>query len=393
MSASTPPRTPTVAIARILRSLGLIQGDDFRVTGDYRNGERLGTFVLALTRNADETIAANADQIERLADEGPFAFRVSVRYPSGDRPMTTVANYGARVREEPPAPADEPEPRPEPQAPEMADPAPGPAAADPTPEPEPATPGPTDMLIAANRERDWESRQAKALNWSARQADLMDAAGAASLHFGRDGVLRHHPHPGRPGRIVADDRLRPLVDAGLLVITEPYGPGSKRVSITDDGRDALLLWRRWRPTPLQKDRHQEREPLRPLLGGQQAARASRAFSEFTKKLEAKRAELYAAMEQLHAWEDRDARLWDAWARVNGITYRIGRKRPAGWVPTDEEVEQHCLNPDIVAELRAEAARPQPRPELPTGRAALMPDLPPLPPARSETVQLDLFHAA
>ncbi|MGC5410457.1 hypothetical protein ACPXCX_43095, partial [Streptomyces sp. DT225] len=140
-----------------------------------------------------------------------------------------------------------------------------------------------------------------------------------------------------------------------------------------------------------KDRHQEREPLRPLLGGRQAARASRAFTEFTKKLEAERAELYAAMEQLHAWEDRDARLWDAWARVNGITHRLGRNRPAAWVPTDEEIEQHRLDPDVVAELRADAECPQPRPELPTGRAALMPDLPPLPPARVEIVQLDLFH--
>ncbi|WP_229868839.1 hypothetical protein, partial [Streptomyces inusitatus] len=30
----------------------------------FRNGERSGTHVLALTRDADETIAANADEIE-----------------------------------------------------------------------------------------------------------------------------------------------------------------------------------------------------------------------------------------------------------------------------------------------------------------------------------------
>lgn len=94
---TTTPRTPTVAIARILRALGLTQGKDFRVTGEYCNGERTGTYVLTLTRRADETIAARADDIEKVSEEGAYPFRVSVRYPSGDRPMTGVANYGNKA--------------------------------------------------------------------------------------------------------------------------------------------------------------------------------------------------------------------------------------------------------------------------------------------------------
>ncbi|MFB7574690.1 hypothetical protein [Streptomyces sp. NPDC056165] len=87
------PSSPTVAIARVLRDLGLTQGRgcDFRVTGEYRNGERIGTYVLPLTRHADEVIAEHADEIERLTAETGWAFRVLVRYPSGDRPMTVVA--------------------------------------------------------------------------------------------------------------------------------------------------------------------------------------------------------------------------------------------------------------------------------------------------------------
>lgn len=106
MTTSPPPSAPTVAIARILRRLGLTQGrgKDFRVVGEYRDGERIGTYVLTLSRHADETVAARADEIEALSEQGPYPFRVSVRYPSGTRPMTSVANYGERVRNTPPAP-------------------------------------------------------------------------------------------------------------------------------------------------------------------------------------------------------------------------------------------------------------------------------------------------
>lgn len=99
-------KRPAVAIARVLRSLDLRQGagGDFRVTGDYRNGERIGTFVIALTRHADETIAKNADEIERLSGAEGWSFDVSVRYYNGKpRPITRVANFGPRVRHQEPA--------------------------------------------------------------------------------------------------------------------------------------------------------------------------------------------------------------------------------------------------------------------------------------------------
>ncbi|WP_199570564.1 hypothetical protein [Streptomyces murinus] len=379
MSTTTPPKSPTVAIARVLRSLDLAQGrgGDFRITGEYRNGERIGTYVLPLTRHADETVAAHADEIERLAAETGFPFRVSVRYPSGDRPMTSVANYGDRVRDVAPAPAAE-------AAPEPAEP-----SVTPVPELPPAGSTASRFLEGA-RERAWQSQQVRALGWSAGQADLMTAAGSAQLLFDRDGVLRHYPRPGWAGHAIADGRLDPLVKAGFLVVTEPYGPGSKRVSTTVDGRDALLLWRRWRPAPVVKDRKEDRAPLRPLLGGEEATRRGAAFAEDQRKREAERAALYAAFEELHAWEERDERLWKVWARVQGITYRLGRQRPAGWVPTPEEIAEHHLDPAAVAELRAEAGCPVSKPELPKSSPLRPVELPPLPAAPDEVEQLGLF---
>ncbi|WP_206308744.1 hypothetical protein [Streptomyces sp. A1136] len=386
MSPSTPPRTPTVAIARILRGLGLVQGDDFRVTGDYRNGERIGTFVLALSRHADETIAAHADEIERLADEGPFAFRVSVRYPSGDRPMTGVANYGSRVREEPPAPA-------EPTAPE---PAPEPEAVQPEPESAPELPpagSVASKFLEGARERAWGRQRARALGWSTAQADLMAAAAAIQLQYRQDGVLRYFPQPGYAGHPVAEGRLTPLVNAGLLVISEPFGPGYKRVSVTADGREALHLWRVYRPTPAMKGPRMDREALHPLLGGELATSQNAAADEQSRHRLAHREAMYAAMDELHAWEARDERLWNVWARVQDITHRLGRSRPIGWIPTDEEIETHRIDPGLVAELRAEAGRPTPKPQLPTTPALPPRELPPLTVAPDDVEQLDLFAAA
>ena len=76
MAKRATAKTPTVAIARVLRDLGLKQGSDFRVRGQYTNGERVGTFVAALSAKADQVIADNADQIEyRVQQDGGFAFR------------------------------------------------------------------------------------------------------------------------------------------------------------------------------------------------------------------------------------------------------------------------------------------------------------------------------
>ncbi|MXM69192.1 hypothetical protein GR925_38840, partial [Streptomyces sp. HUCO-GS316] len=107
-----PARTPAVAIARELRRLGLEQGrgKDFRIAGHYENGERRYTYVLLLTRHADETVAANADRIEEWTAASGFPFRVDVRYPgSTPRPVPSIRNGGGpRVREEAPQPAQEP---------------------------------------------------------------------------------------------------------------------------------------------------------------------------------------------------------------------------------------------------------------------------------------------
>ncbi|MEC3995191.1 hypothetical protein VSR01_17280 [Actinacidiphila sp. DG2A-62] len=377
MSPTTPPKTPTVAIARILRSLGLVQGDDFRVTGEYRNGERIGTFVLALTRHTDETIAAQADEIERLAGEGPYPFRVSVRYPSGDRPMITVANYGARVRETSPTPATPPapvEPEPAPAAPEA-----------------PAAGSVAERVLEGARERAWGRKRAEALGWSTHQAELMAVAAAVQLQY-RSGALRFFPQPGYAGRRVEPARLKPLVDAGLLVISEPFGPDSKRVSVTADGREALHLWRVYRPVPVPKG-PADVQPLRPLLGGELHTNQSASAEEQYRLRLAEREATYTAMEELHAWEARDERLWDVWARVQGITHRLGRSRPAGWVPTDEEIAEHGIAADLVAELRAEAERPTSRPELPNTPRPLPAPMPELTTAPDDAEQLDLFGAA
>lgn len=103
--------------------------------------------------------------------------------------------------------------------------------------------------------------------------------------------------------------------------------------------------------------------------------------------------LYAAMDELNAWEDRDDRLWAAWAKVQDITHRFSRQCPAGWVPTEEEIETHRLDPEVVAELRAEAGCPQLRPVLPKGSRLRLGELPPLPAVPDAVVQLGLFDEA
>ncbi|MEU6628413.1 hypothetical protein ABZ905_08975 [Streptomyces parvus] len=404
MSASTPPRTPTVAIARVLRSLGLTQGADFRVTGDYRNGERTGTYVLVLSGKARDLIAAQADEIERLSAETPYPFRVSLRYLGGPRPMPSVANYGSRVRDTPPTPEPAPEIEVE-AAPEAApqpapEPAPEPAltpvaAAAATPEAEPTPPPagtPAGRRFQAARERAWTNQQARALNWSTRQADLVTAAAAGQLVYDSDGTLVHRPAPAFNGRTVRKGRINPLLNAGLLVVTGPEADGRRRVRTTYDGREALLIWRLCRPTPAEKDQAQEREPLRPLLGGQESTRRSRAFAEEMRRAEAERAALYAAFDELHAWEEREERLRGAWATVNRILNPTS-KRPTGWVPTDAEIAEHRIAPDIVTELRADAGHPIPKPDIPATRTAPPQALPPLPAAPLDVEQLDLFASA
>ncbi|MEU2264984.1 hypothetical protein ABZ568_00720 [Streptomyces olindensis] len=518
MAATPPASTPTVAIARVLRRLGLTQGKggDFRVTGDYRNGERIGTYVLTLSRHADEVIAEHADDIERwAAEDGGWSFRVSVRYPNGDRPMTTVANYGSRVREEPPAstevlqaaePAEEAAPvvadepahevtverpaivpavlaqlwaddhrapvcsplrdmvrsnecdqygRPTKAAFERiaaelnALPA-GPAAlaqlwaddhqapvcsplrdmvrgsecdddlqptmaaferiaaevqalALPVVEPQPEQSGPRALPPAESEPADEEAdglkalrlerAQAEALGWSAGQAELAESAAAGQLRIDPDGSARRVPVPGSAGQRIADGRLAPLVKAGFLVIGQPDSHGHRRVDVTADGRRAVTVWRRWRPAPVDKDRAQEREQLRPLRHGQEEKRRHDWLREEEQRRQAEWEVYSAARDRLHAWEERQERMLNAWATVNGLTYGYLLRLPQRWVPTDEQIAEYVLDPGVVAELRAHAEAPEPKPELPsTGFSRKGEEPSPLEADRAAPEQLDLFGA-
>jgi hypothetical protein len=94
---------PSTAIARVLRGLGLKQGADFRVKGEYKgrgtDRERVGTYVVIYTNAADQVVADHADEIERLAAESGNSFRVSIHFTAGGRMWTWVANYGQRTRD------------------------------------------------------------------------------------------------------------------------------------------------------------------------------------------------------------------------------------------------------------------------------------------------------
>ncbi|MGW6461389.1 hypothetical protein ACWF94_36600, partial [Streptomyces sp. NPDC055078] len=107
------------------------------------------------------------------------------------------------------------------------------------------------------------------------------------------------------------------------------------------------------------------------------------------KRKAASAAFRAARQRLMAWQDLQDRLWNAWAKVNGIAYRIHR-RPAGWVPTEEEIAEHRLDPAVVAELRADAENPEPKPVLPELNQRPMEELPPMAADDQTPEQLDLF---
>lgn len=113
---TTTAKTPTVAIARVLRGLGLKQGKDFRVKGKYEgrgdNRFRVSTYVAVLSDDADRIIADNADRIEELvhATSG-FTFYVSIYYTAGGRLWTWIENAGIRTRDAAPvATADKGQP-------------------------------------------------------------------------------------------------------------------------------------------------------------------------------------------------------------------------------------------------------------------------------------------
>lgn len=104
--------TPTVVVARTLRQLGLKQGRDFRVQGQYQgkgaDRERIGTHVAILSAHGDQVVADNADRIERATAAQGFGFNVSILFTAGGRMWTWIANYGHRTRDAAPTSAHRP---------------------------------------------------------------------------------------------------------------------------------------------------------------------------------------------------------------------------------------------------------------------------------------------
>lgn len=95
----TPAKTPGVAIARVLRGLGLKQGLDFGVRAVRKNGERIGTRVAVFGRPANQTVADNADLIEQQAGDAGFHFNVSVYFTPSGIVWVHVGNYGEKTRQ------------------------------------------------------------------------------------------------------------------------------------------------------------------------------------------------------------------------------------------------------------------------------------------------------
>ncbi|PSK57951.1 hypothetical protein B0E38_01796 [Streptomyces sp. 111WW2] len=246
---------------------------------------------------------------------------------------------------------------------DVAEGAPGEEAAEDAPAEETAVPADVDVPDVEasdapdSAERYKQRRQAAALLWSVKQAEVIRAAVAG--HLFRDDfadAYRRSADRAQTGRRVSGSFLVPLGEAGFLVMGEPGPDGRRLVEATADARHALMVWDLHQPTPTERNHKQERMPLTPLLGGEEAARRSAELLADDERRRQARTVWLASYREQRAAEDREARLRDAWARVEGIRNPCS-KRPAGWAPTDEQAAEHGLSPDVVAELRAEAARP------------------------------------
>ncbi|MGJ3558927.1 hypothetical protein ACR6C2_08080 [Streptomyces sp. INA 01156] len=238
---------------------------------------------------------------------------------------TEAAPEQTRPDQAPPVepPTEEP-PAPEPPAEEP--PAEEPSAAEAeqlVDEPAPPAEDPREVRL--------QRQQAKALGWSAGQAELTTAAAAGWLYRFSDGTLRRQDLPGAPSRIVADHRLKPLVQAGFLVTGEPDDFQRRPIRVTADGRRAVMVWKRWRPKPVERNREEECEKLRPLLHGAQERRLAEQAAEDEAKRKATSKEFREVHARLMAWEDSQDRMWAAWAKVHDVHYRLQR-RPGGFRP-------------------------------------------------------------
>ncbi|NDK24682.1 DUF3560 domain-containing protein [Streptomyces sp. TR1341] len=326
--------------------------------------------------------------VKQHLEERGFQYQDS-GWKGGSRSGLVRAIEPAAAEPEEAPPADEPEaaPAPEPQteAPTAAEPsADAPEPATPVDEPAPPAEDPEELRL--------QREQAAALGWSAGQAEFVIAAAAGRLYRHAFGTLHCHDQPGTTGRAISNHRLNALVKAGFLTVGAPDATRRCPILVTVDGRRAATVWKRWKPKPVEKNREQECERLRPLLHGEQARRLARQAREEDAKRKAASAEFYEVHQRLMVWEDREDRLWKAWAKVHGIAYRLQR-RPAGWVPTDEEIAEHRLDAEVVAELRADAEAPEPKPVLPKLNQRPTPDLPPMAADDQTPEQLDLFAIA
>ncbi|MEI5526851.1 hypothetical protein WB388_40345 [Streptomyces brasiliscabiei] len=370
MALIRPATSPTIAISRALKRAGLEQGKGkgFQVQGRYRNGERQFTHVRVYGTRAEAVVAERADDIERWTEESGFPFRVSVHY-MGRWPVSDIHNGPRpRVRQEAPAPAVE-----EPTVQESAEEAtPAPAAEEPAAvdrqdvtaaapvaaveEPAAVEPAPEPEAAVSYAEDYRQEQQAKALGWSTRHAELVRWAAAGELRMEGPDDLRRVTIPGRAGRRVAAALLRPLAAAAFVALGELDEEGRHRVEVTGDGRRALEAWDRKSPAPAVISRKQEgRADLRPLLGGEEHRRRAAEFEADLKRRAAEREAWYAAFDLRRAEEEREDRLRAVWAEVEGIWNPFSR-RPAGWTPMPEQVEEFRIRPELTAELEEEAAR-------------------------------------
>ncbi|MFJ3545440.1 hypothetical protein ACIPQH_25130 [Streptomyces rubiginosohelvolus] len=368
MALVPTPKTPTIAVARELRRLGLQQGPgkDFRVTGHVVKGERRHTSVLLLTANARQVVADRADDLEAWTAASPFPFTVSVRYSESGQPHPSVHNGAMeRIREAKPTEETATEELVEDVAPAVIEAVEetAPAAVDaPTPaapveetaapvedEQEPAQP------VVDHNEQYKQQCQANALVWSTKQAAHVRAAAAG--HLFRDDFsdsFRWSSDRAKTGRRVSGSFLAPLQNAGFLLLGDTGADGRRVVEATPDGRRAIFVWDAHQPEPTERNHKQERMPLNPLMWGEEAARRTAAFQADEDRRRAERDAWWAGHQERRAAEDREDKLRAAWVKVEGIRNPCS-KRPVGWTPTNDQVAEHSLDPAVVAALRLEAA--------------------------------------
>ena len=91
-------KSPSTAVARTLRDLGLQQGTDFQVKGDYARGERFGTRVALIGRNATQVVLDHADDIESMTSAEGFPFYVSIYRVVSGSDWAWISNSGVRER-------------------------------------------------------------------------------------------------------------------------------------------------------------------------------------------------------------------------------------------------------------------------------------------------------